>query len=96
MTKIIRIEVLEWLANLFIMVPVAILAISPELAQSSWLLFIALTIGNLLWLTSGIILKKHSIFISAGFFACLNGYATLIRLHPEYTIHLSTIQAFFQ
>ena len=69
----------EWTGNIFLWVSGAILTISPSLAKSSWVLFMALFIGQLLWGVSAFILKKWSLFATSVFFCIINIYGVIVR-----------------
>lgn len=74
-------EALEWFANVMLWSGGTVLAVSPEMAKGSWAVFGALLTGQIFWAYSAFRIRKWTLLASSVFFAGLNLYAVLIRLH---------------
>lgn len=73
------ITAMEWTANVFLWVGGAMLAISPDLAGKSWVLFLALFVGQGLWGVSAYLMRKWSLLASSVFFGLFNIYGMFVR-----------------
>lgn len=70
---------MEWVANIFLWVGGAMMTISPDLASKSWLLFVALFVGQAIWGVAAWVMKKWSLLATSVFFCLLNIYGVIVR-----------------
>lgn len=69
----------EWFGNVFLWFGGAALAISPEMAGRSWMLFAALFVGQVLWGVAAYSMRKWSLLATSIFFSLLNIYGVIVR-----------------
>lgn len=58
----------------------ALIAVSPEMAREAWWLFVTLSIGQVLWGISAILIKNWALLASSIFFTALNIYGIYVRI----------------
>lgn len=71
---------MEMLANALLWISGTLLAINPDMAKDSWLIFAMLLAGQVLWGISAFIIRKWTLLASSVFFALLNIWGILVRI----------------
>lgn len=70
---------LEWTANVFLWIGGATMAVFPDIAGKSWLLFAALLVGQAMWGIAAWWMRKWSLLATSVFFCLINIYGVIVR-----------------